>query len=544
MLLLALLVSIVASCSRTQSNYNKIIDAAEIISWENPDSALSLLDNIDPMDLSVDSIKAKYYYVKASTHDMQGHVMLSDSMISYSVDYYKDRDLPRAIESATLSALYKLWSGDGRTAIKELDSLSNLADVPDSLLIYPLRKRVYWGSKVSDTDNSRKSIRRLLSIDKDTTSHNLYKYWLYIDYLWNGDNDSALVVLESLIDNVIANNDSQKQFSYEYEKLGILEEMGKYEECLTLSDKFLEKAPENSIQHYIHLWKSLAMFNMGHREMAIQELSKADSCASAISDAEKDYYNSFAYLLYSVFDYQKSGKLNLIRMAQINNIQKDNLLRSQSISQESERSALEIENKRLSLKAKNDRQMAMIVIIVLAALLISGVLLWYAYNRKRKAVETEEQVETLQKMVDELMVSTSPSSGKETLRRAMLQQLGIIKMVAETPTEQNREMLRKISSIEDDTKGALVNWKNVFEIIDNLYDGFYSRLHQHHGDVLTDKEEQIIVLMMAGFSTKEISVITAQSTATVYVRKSTVRKKLGVAEKEDITTFLRQSIPY
>lgn len=46
--------------------------------------------------------------------------------------------------------------------------------------------------------------------------------------------------------------------------------------------------------------------------------------------------------------------------------------------------------------------------------------------------------------------------------------------------------------------------------------------------------------MVAGFSTKEISVITGQTTATIYVRKSSVRKKLGVAEKEDIVAFLRQ----
>lgn len=530
------------ACSRSVSYYDDVIAHAETVVSEDPDSALSMLEVIDPTELSVDSLKAKYHYLMASAHEMQGHVMLADSMIRYSVDYYKDRDLPRAIKSATLLALYKLWSGDGRTAIKQLDSLSNLANVPDSLMIYPLVKRAYWGLKVSNSENNRKSIRRLLSIDKDSASQNLYKYWLYVDYLYNGDNDSALVVLNELIDKAINDKASSKQFSYEYEKIGVLEEMDRYDESLLLTDKFLEKAPENSIKHYIHLWRSLALFNMGKMDMAIHELGKADSCASVISDAEKGYYNSFAYVLYTVFDFQKTGKLKLIRMAQINNIQKDNLLRSLSIQRESEQNALEIENKRLILKAKNERQTAMTVIIVLAGFLISGILSWYALNRKRKAIEKEEQVEALQEMVDELTPSASPSSGQESLRRAMLQQLGIIKMVAETPTEQNREMLRKISSIDSDTKGALVNWNNVFEIIDNLYAGFYSCLHQRYGDLLTDREKQIIVLMMAGFSTKEISVITAQTTATIYVRKSSVRKKLGLPEKEDIVAFLHREV--
>lgn len=226
----------------------------------------------------------------------------------------------------------------------------------------------------------------------------------------------------------------------------------------------------------------------------------------------------------------------------INNRQKDILFRTQSIQQESEQSALIIENKRLSLKAKNERQSAVIIIIILVGLIISGLSIWYALNRRRRAIEVEERAEALQKMVDEIKEPVTASSSQESLRRAMLQQLGIIKMVAETPTEQNREMLRKISSIGYDIQGALVNWENVYEIIDNLHSEFYTRLHKRFGDTLTAKEEQIIVLMMAGFSTKEINVITAQTTSTIYVRKSLIRKKLGIPEKEDIIAFLREVV--
>lgn len=146
-------------------------------------------------------------------------------------------------------------------------------------------------------------------------------------------------------------------------------------------------------------------------------------------------------------------------------------------------------------------------------------------------------------MVDEYkaapVAQDSEIRNSVALRSTMLKQIGIIKMVAETPTEQNCEMLRKISSIDGKTDGGLVDWGNVFEIIDNLYSGFYTKLHGAYGDILSLKEEQIIVLMVAGFSTKEISVITGQTTSTIYVRKSSIRKKLGVPEKEDIVRFLQ-----
>jgi len=212
---------------------------------------------------------------------------------------------------------------------------------------------------------------------------------------------------------------------------------------------------------------------------------------------------------------------------------------------ESERGALQQQTRALSLKAESEHKTVVILVIILFAVVAIGVALWIIRHRRQRERENEERAEALQKMVDELKsarLAPVPVDVKTpaALRRAMLQQLGIIKMVAETPTEQNREMLRKISSIESDTNGELVNWHNVYELIDNLYSGFYSKLKSEFADSLSDKETQIIVLMIAGFSTKEISVITSQTASTIYVRKSSVRKKIGVPEKEDIVAFLRE----
>lgn len=525
------------SCTRTQSHYNDMIGSAELIMDDYPDSALSMVSFIDPSELTVDSIKAKYYYVLTSAHDSKGELMLSDSLINFSVDFYKGRDLERSVKSTTLLALYKYWIGESKVALAMLDSLANLENVPDSLLIFPLREQVLIAEDLLSGKSSEKTIRRLLEIDKGWKTQ--YRYWLYIDYLYNGKNDSALAVLDEILNNLTEDEERLKHMC-EYEKIGVLQELGRYEESLNLVNKLSVGMSDRTLPSYLHLWKAMCLFNMGHRDESIKELEIADSCASEFSDNEIGYYNSFAFILKTALDYQKKGKLSLIRMAKVINSQKNILLRTQAMQQNAKQSALEIENKRLSLKVKNDRQTAIIIIVILAMLIISGLLLWYARIRKRKALEAIEQAEVLQKLVDELNAADTKASRNETLRRAMLQQLGIIKMVAETPTEQNREMLRKISSIGSKPNDSLVNWENVYEIIDNLYGGFYSGLHKHYAEVLTEKEEQIIVLMLAGFSTKEISVITSQTTATVYVRKSAIRKKIGVPEKEDIVAFLRQ----
>lgn len=213
----------------------------------------------------------------------------------------------------------------------------------------------------------------------------------------------------------------------------------------------------------------------------------------------------------------------------------------ESTKVENEKNTLRAENRALELKSQNQRKTAIIIIVILIAVIIAITAVWNIQKRRRKIIEAEERVDALNKMIEELK-QPIPTSGHEALRRAMLQQLGIIKMVAETPTEQNREMLRKLSSIESDTNGSLVNWDNLYEIINNLYSNFYSKLHTKYADMLTEKEEQVIVLFVAGFSAKEISVITSQSTASIYVRKSSIKKKLDVPEKEDVIAFIRQEL--
>lgn len=48
------------------------------------------------------------------------------------------------------------------------------------------------------------------------------------------------------------------------------------------------------------------------------------------------------------------------------------------------------------------------------------------------------------------------------------------------------------------------------------------------------KKSSFAACYAPGFSTKEISVVTQQSVRTIYQRKTDIRHKLGMDEKEDI----------
>ena len=56
---LLLVIVALASCSKSESRYDKEISQAERLMPSNPDSALAILESIDPSDLKVDSLRAK-----------------------------------------------------------------------------------------------------------------------------------------------------------------------------------------------------------------------------------------------------------------------------------------------------------------------------------------------------------------------------------------------------------------------------------------------------------------------------------------------------
>ncbi len=192
-------------------------------------------------------------------------------------------------------------------------------------------------------------------------------------------------------------------------------------------------------------------------------------------------------------------------------------------------SAFELSKDNYELTIKHQRIWLIIITIVFVSFLII-VLLWYLLHRRRnKLLEAEERIDTLEEL---LRSANNPATDKKQglLKRLLLQQLGIIKTFAEAPTTQNQEALRKISNIgnSDTPIDSLVKWDDLYPVIDELYDGFHENLLNRYPGIFTEREIQIICLIRAGFSTKKISVLLQQTSNSIYVSKTAIRKKLGL----------------
>lgn len=541
--LIAIITFCAASCSKSNSQYGKDIDRAEKVMRSDADSALSILDAIDPSELTADSLRAKYLYLKAYGNMARNHSMIGDSLISFAHNYYRGKDIVKDIRSGIALAWYKFWVGDTPGALAMLDSIAGLSTVPDSVMVQALRIRTLLGASEYQGRQLIPLAKRLYEIETDTLRRTEARYMLLSAYEYAGETDSALTIVDALIDYARNNGLGGKHFMFEIEKAQLLTEMGRNDESDRLINEILSKAgADNGAADLLHFQYAINALNSGNTARAAHHLALADSLAAGLRSDDDAYFRSYSNLLHAMIDFKQNGRIKLTHISRLYNRQNERFNRMKASQWESESGALQQQNRAMALKAESQHKTMIILIISLAALLILGGSAWIIIVRRQRERDNEERIEALQKMVDEYKstpVREADKAGSSALRSIMLKQLGIIKMVAETPTEQNREMLRKISSLDGDTNGELVDWQNVFDMVDSLYSGFYSKFHEKYSSLLSLKEEQIIVLMTAGFSTKEISVITGQTTSTIYVRKSSIRKKIGVPEKEDIVAFLR-----
>lgn len=531
-------IAIIVSCSVSKSRHEEKIRQAENLMQSNPDSALSILETIDPSEIEADSFKAKLIYLKAYGHMKANRSMVGDSLIPFARNYYRGKDIVKDMRSGVALAWYKFWVGDTPGSIAMLDSLAGLHDVPDSLMAQTLRIRVLLGASEYQGQQIIQLAKRLYQLETDSLRQFEAKYMLMGGYLYAGKVDSALNIETELIDYARIHKLGDWEFQFTIERAQLLSESGREDESDSLINKIFSMAgPDNEAADQLNFQRAINDLNRGDIGRAARHLAIADSLAYRMRGDDDAYFRSYSNMLHAVIDVKRTGHIKLMQIAGLNNRMNERFNRMKASQWEAERGALAQLNRALELKAESRQKTVIILIIGIAAILILGASAWIIRTRRQRERDNEERIEALQKMVDEY--KATPATDASAVRGIMLKQLGIIKMVAETPTEQNREMLRKISAIDGETNGELVDWGKVFEMIDSLYSGFYSKLHHQYGELLTSKEEQIIVLMLAGFSTKEISVITGQTTSTIYVRKSSIRKKLGVPEKEDILEFLK-----
>ena len=542
-ILIAMLL-LMTGCNRpTQTTLCDELLRAEELMYPAPDSALHILQGMMP---PADELNRATWALFLTQAKYKCFVDQSDSLVNVAYDYFmKGGDAQR-------KALVLYLKG----------GLLNEKNRQDEALPYYLEA----DKELEKVSNDTLGYLINSHICMIYAYRNLYDY--AIEYGWKS-NEYAIrskninYIILSYIRIARANSEVDLNESIRcYEKaISIADECGlmkvKATALIEVADRYYHKNQKENYEKVLSYMKEAMRIKVTDQSLLIlgdlyRRTNKPDSAyfylhkaaASKNIHTSRSAYQGLYYLSKKLGYYQKAVDYSeelWERQDSINNMARNQALIEMQEKYNEQRVRDEMTTQMLLQK---QRTWTIIGIGTLVLLFVAYRIRLRNKERITRLAEAEDRIDTLSRMLEEAQKNTSAEGKDQTfIKRILLQQLGVIRLVANTPTAQNQALLRRFVEIGHDTAPAeeLIVWEDLYPIIDSLFDNFYSRLMQRFGSVLTDKEVQTCCLVCAGFSTKEIAVITRQAVSTVYVRKTSARQKMGAPDGADIAKWVYQA---
>lgn len=535
-----------ASCRQTDNGH--LLQLADEQVQMSVDSVYSLLSKIEEPSRLSEEDKLLYGWLWAYVHYSWNSSMVEDTLVVRAGDQYIARqDTGRMLLSYLLKAKYYHWAKEREHSVALLDTgveaALALCDTTMAVEMLDLQADEYtytW----KDYRRTVASLKQALALKESAGIY--FSLGIAMGLLHH---DSASFYFERSVQMVFQERDTNKTVHYLRNYAQLQAYVGtEYTEAIDCVRRMEQLTTDASQLMMGYMVRTEAFLKMGQLDSAQLYLNIGK--AMAAGEQKFPTCENMISHYQSMIDYSRHRTFDILNIMRYNDSVGNALFELKSTIRRKNESKESLSKTNLLLTIERQQAQLTLLFSLLALVLVGGGAYLSIRRRRNRLIEAEERIETLKRLLaDATKDFGQDTDGEESaaevedgifFRKILLQQLGIIRLVATQPTSQNQEMLRRISGI---TNGqlpveSLLVWEDLYPVIDRVYDHFYTNMYQRFGSLLIDKEQQLCCLLCAEFSTKEISVVTQQSIPTIYQRKTNIRKKLGVGEKEDIVEFI------
>ena len=535
-------------CNDCHGN-KKLLAQTDSLLQSRPDSALKLLNSIEKDVGFSEAEWMQFVWNCAQARYRMGMSLAEDSLLPEAIHYYRERKASsRMLDGYLLEASYYKWMKQEERMDEAIENGLDYAiarkDTFWLLLFYRGKAEVAYQrndhSQVIELMEKILQYADKLSVrERSSVFYNLGLNMALINHPSSSD------YFERSIDMALAAADTASACHYMRNYATALANNREYVKSNDLLRRVKRLMP--AVGNHVMLQITFAenFLNLHQLDSARYYWNQAwaNEQNHGGDKAEGFSVRSALVQLKTVLDYTSGTPLDIITFGRFaDSVRVEMRDQNSVIEQQLEtKNNLQRLNYELIIKRQKTRMYSVLVAVLLVGVLLS--LSFYIRNRRKRLAEAEERIDTLTRLLEDAQKASDnqEENSDAFFKKLLLQQLGIIRLVANTPTSQNQALLKLISGIsnkEIPVEGLLA-WADLYPVIDRLYDGFYSRMVERFGQLLSDKEVQICCLLCAGFSTKEIGVVTQQTSATIYVRKTSIRKKINAGEKQDIVECIR-----
>ena len=547
------------------------VQKAEELLTVNRDSAMAILREVVRPDQLPEESKALYWFCVADIRANTMQSLSEDSMICWAAQYFRDRWLQDGayedymMKAGMEEAFYWWWNDNKEKAQQVLQRQQRYAEeiaekkgehIWEVILLRisaELAMRDYDYEHVRDYTEAlvRLGDEKAIHLDEVARVYN----GMAVTYFYLGEYDKMEESFEKAIahtsDSAFIVNVVRRNYA------DLLGEIGQTDRAIRMHEELATVYREGESWLLVESLYSLSRLwlNKGDKQRSDRYMREAEELFETYKETISSPSAEAGLLAHrQVLNYVLHGNYQMMPLATYNNQWQENDYIRYRVAEAKERSMSDLREQVLRQKLAKQRQTVLLVGLVCVVLGLCLLLAYLYRRRQRLLLEKEEEIETLRNMLasadkpDDRFRTGASQPADVDVRKLMLQQLGVIKTIAGTPTEANQQLLARLMALNEETANALIDWPSIFQTIDLVYDGFYTRLVQKYGatdqsngsahPVLNEKELQLCCLLKADFSTKEINMLTRQSLQTIYQRKTQVRQKLNLPEAEDITKIL------
>lgn len=557
-----LIIIVIGLLSCHSGQLDKVLQQADSLMENDPDRALALLSSFPHPETLNQADFAAYQLMYTKAKDKCYMDLSCDTtLILKSLVYYKEQGdaSQKGWSNYYAGRVYEEAGKLFESGLYFLKAAEYAGEIPDHLLgmmanyyLGELHDRQYAFEKSLEAYKTSYAIYGQTSGEKYTGT---LLHAIGSEFGINGNRDSAYFYLEKALEIAREQNDTVEIIAI-YNDIGLyLQEDNQYlkaKDYLQLSLS-LERDSDWMIVQKIALAKNYAYLN--ESDSAILLLNEVKSIVETSNDVELRaiYYKALAEMEATTENYESSFFYQKKYITCVDSVYQ--LQRKSSLAEaEQIYNYLRFQDENKMLRTTHI-QIIKFVCVLVGLLIIAFILIgWIIWEKKQALSNAEETIETLRKMqeessnsienkdVDHEKISDYSDKEKERIvKKALLMQLNIAKMLAKLDenSDKDKTFLEKFNRLyHGEQQTTTVNWKELYLLIDLLYDDFTSKLQSCYTTVLLEKEIQLCCLLKANMDTTEIACVMGQSINTVRTRKTNIRKKLGVQDAANIIVDL------
>ena len=549
------------SCTEQTKTAKAILDEAETIVEEQPDSAFRLLNTIYfPEDFGKKQYN-RYVLLRLQAKDKSYRDITEDTLIFAAKTYYeKKNDVPNAALAAYYCGrvLHEQQKSEEATeayrqALQWADKTGdyNLKGLIHGNLGILFREHYDYSDAIEEAKSAVEMYKKVPNFKNEIISTKI----IGDCFLLEKQPDSAFFYYNKSL-KVADSLEIAELQSGVRESMGVAyREEGNYQQAKKLFDEaltfpidtveqarillniaqvYLGKNQMDSVEYYLFQAMDLPVQDMSIKLSIYYLLSKIHEKKEQYQEALKYHQDYHDYTL-KVYDSEENMKIQEMQEKYNFDV---------------------VKNKNLQL-SRDKWRLSLIALLVFILLIFTILTIYIRYMRKKEALlEIEEKINVLQKMQAEERLETEEKNNvlrkmqaeKDNKFREMLfKQFDIVtktatlkKHLPSTQDKMQENLIKRFNNIvyERDT----LDWDTVYQLVNQLHNDLYDRICEQYPN-LNEMELKICCLSCGDLDNEEMGIMLQTSSNYIMKQKSDIRKKTGMPPKANLYDFFQKKWP-